>query len=302
MAGQTFEGRALVCRCPRFRARATRTLVSAIDYQQILYDAAGGIATITLNRPEKLNAWTMRLGAEVRHAAFRADRDETVRVIVVTGAGKGYCAGADMNMLQGIQRGQGVDVVADELHVEPDASLPEALRGEYSYPLGLTKPVIAAVNGVAAGLGISYMLYYDLRFASDRARFGFVFPRRGLVAEHGSAWILPRLVGMANACDLLFSGRLIGAEEALAMGLVNRMVPHDALLAHVREYARELATQCSPRALRIMKRQLWADQFGDLGASIRVADAEMLASFGSEDFREGIASFVERRPPRFTGR
>ena len=123
-----------------------------------------------------------------------------------------------------------------------------------------------------------------------------------LVAEHGSAWILPRLVGMANACDLLFSGRLVGAEEALAMGLVNRVVPHDALLAHVREYARELATQCSPRALRIMKRQLWADQFGDLGASIRVADAEMLASFGSEDFREGIASFVERRPPRFTGR
>ena len=158
------------------------------------------------------------------------------------------------------------------------------------------------MNGVAAGLGISYMLYYDLRFASDRARFGFVFPRRGLVAEHGSAWILPRLVGMANACDLLFSGRLVGAEEALAMGLVNRVVPHDALLAHVREYARELATQCSPRALRIMKRQLWADQFGDLGASIRVADAEMLASFGSEDFREGIASFVERRPPRFTGR
>ena len=112
MAGQTFEGRALVCRCPRFRARATRTLVSAIDYQQILYDAAGGIATITLNRPEKLNAWTMRLGAEVRHAAFRADRDETVRVIVVTGAGKGYCAGADMNMLQGIQQ---ADVIRPEL-------------------------------------------------------------------------------------------------------------------------------------------------------------------------------------------
>ena len=273
-----------------------------MDYQQILYDVADGIATITLNRPETLNAWTMRLGAEVRHAAFRADRDETVRVIVVTGAGKGYCAGADMDMLQGLQRGHSVEAVGDDLRVEPDPSLPAVFRGEYSYPLGLTKPIIAAVNGVAAGLGVSYVLYYDLRFASDHARLGFLFPRRGLVAEHGSAWILPRLVGMANACDLLFSGRLVAAEEALAMGLVNRVVPHDSLLAHVREYARELATQCSPRSLRIMKRQLWTDQLGDLEASIRVADAEMVDSFGSEDFREGVASFVERRAPHFTGR
>ena len=271
------------------------------DYREILYDVADGIATITLNRPEKLNAWTMRLGAEVRHAAFRADRDAAVRAIVVTGAGKGYCAGADMDMLQGIQRGS-VEAAGDDLDVELAPSLAALFRGEYSYPLGLTKPVIAAVNGVAAGLGVSYILYYDLRFASDRARLGFMFPRRGLVAEHGSAWILPRLVGMANACDLLFSGRLVPAEEALAMGLVNRVVPHDALLPTVYDYARQLATTCSPRSLRIMKRQLWADQFADLEASIRVADAEMIASFGSEDFREGVASFVERRPPRFTGR
>jgi len=271
------------------------------DYREILYDVADGIATITLNRPEKLNAWTMRLGAEMRHAAFRADRDAAVRAIVVTGAGKGYCAGADMDMLQGIQRGS-VEAAGDDLDVELAPSLPALFRGEYSYPLGLTKPVIAAVNGVAAGLGVSYILYYDLRFASDRARLGFMFPRRGLVAEHGSAWILPRLVGMANACDLLFSGRLVPAEEALAMGLVNRVVPHDALLPTVYDYARQLATTCSPRSLRIMKRQLWADQFADLEASIRVADAEMIASFGSEDFREGVASFVERRPPRFTGR
>ena len=271
-------------------------------YEQILYDVADGIATITLNRPEKLNAWTMRLGAEVRHAAFSADRDPAARVIVVTGAGKGYCAGADMDMLQGLQRGSGVDAVGAGLDVEPDPSLPPVFRGEYSYPLGLTKPVIAAMNGVAAGLGVSYALYYDLRFASDRARLGFLFPRRGLVAEHGSAWILPRLVGMANACDLLFSGRFVEAPEALAMGLVNRVVPHDDLLAHVREYATELATRCSPRSLRIMKRQLYADQLGDLATAVRVADEEMVASFPSEDFREGVASFLERRPPRFTGR
>src|SRR5882724_1309921 len=270
-------------------------------YEQVLYEIADRVASVTLNRPEKLNAWTMRLGAEVRHAMLRADRDPGVRAIVVTGAGKGYCAGADMDMLQGLGRGSGLDAIPDELHVELDPSLPEEFRGEYSYPLGLAKPVIAAVNGVAAGLGISYMLYYDLRFASDRARFGFLFPRRGLIAEHGSAWILPRLVGMAHASDLLFSGRLVSAEEACAMGLVNRVVPHEDLLSHVRAYATELATQCSPRSLRIMKRQLHTNPSGDLAAAIREADGEMVACFGTEDFREGVASFVERRPPRFTG-
>ena len=272
-----------------------------MTYAEILYDVADRIATITLNRPDRLTAWTMRLGAEVRHAMCRADRDPEVRAIVVTGAGKGYCAGADIDMLQGLGRGAGLDAIPDALHVELDPSLPEAFRGEYSYPLGLTKPVIAAVNGVAAGLGVSYMLYYDLRFASDRARFGLLFPRRGLIAEHGTAWILPRLVGMPHACDLLFSGRLVTAEEAAAMGLVNRVVPHDDLLAHVRAYATELATQSSPRSLRIMKRQLYGDQSVDLGAAIQEADREMVACFGTEDFREGVASFVERRPPRFTG-
>ncbi len=273
-----------------------------MPYQQILYAVADGVATITLNRPEKLNAWTLRLGAEVRHAAFRAERDPEVRAILITGAGKGYCAGADMDMLQGFQRGEGIAAADDDLHVEIDPSAPALFRGEYSYPLGLSKPVIAAVNGVAAGLGVSYMLYYDVRIASDRARFGFMFPRRGLVAEHGSSWILPRLVGMAHASDLLFSGRLIDAEEAARIGLVNRVVPHDTLLAHVHDYATELATRCSPRSIRIMKRQLYTDQFVDLEASLRVADTEMVASFGTEDFREGVASFVERRAPRFTGR
>ena len=273
-------------------------------YEQILYEVADRIATITLNRPARLNAWTMRMGAEVRHACFEADRDEAVRVIIVTGAGKGYCAGADMNLLQGIQSGGTADDGAADpaLQVEIDPSVPAAFCGEYSYPMGLHKPVIAAVNGVAAGLGLSYMLYYDMRIASDRARFGTVFSRRGLVAEHGSAWLLPRLVGLHNACDLLYSGRLIGAEEALHMRLINRVVPHEQLAAAVREVATELATVCSPRSVRIMKRQLYTNLFVDLEAAIREADREMVASFTTQDFREGVASFVQRRPPEFTGR
>lgn len=277
-----------------------------MQYAEILYEVAEAIATITLNRPEKLNAWTMRMAAEVHHAFRRADCDDAVRVVIVTGAGKGYCAGADMDMLQGLGSGRGRpgSGAGGALPDVPplDASVPEALRGPYSYPTALRKPVIAAVNGVAAGLGLSYMLYYDMRIASDRARFGTMFSRRGLVAEHGSAFLLPRLVGMANACDLLFSGRLIGAEEAKQMGLVNRVVAHDQLMAAVRETAAEIARLCSPRSVRIMKRQLYGALFKDLGAAIEEADTEMVASFGCDDFREGVASFVEKRPPRFTGR
>src|SRR5690606_2075306 len=180
-----------------------------MSYAEILYEVTDGVAEVTLNRPEKLNAWTLKMGAEVEHALRTADADPAVRVIIVTGAGKGYCAGADMDMLVSFQKGgAGDDLTASTADLPPlDESLPAALRGPYSYPMALSKPVIAAVNGVAAGLGLSYMLSYDLRFASDRARFGTVFSRRGLVAEHGSAWILPRLIGMHNACDLLYSGR-----------------------------------------------------------------------------------------------
>jgi len=276
-----------------------------MSYAEIHYEVADGVAEVTLNRPDKLNAWTLRMGAEVEHALRSADADPAVRAIIVTGAGKGYCSGADMDMLVGFQQGDSTttSLLADAtaLPALPD-SLPAALRGPYSYPFALGKPVIAAVNGVAAGLGLSYMLFYDMRFASDRARFGTVFARRGLVAEHGSAWLLPRLVGMHNACDLLYSGRLIDAHEALQMGLVNRVVPHEQLLPEVRAYALELATRCSPRSLRIMKRQLYGDLFTDLGASMHEADDEMVRSFTTDDFREGVASFLERRPPRFNGR
>jgi len=273
-------------------------------YEQIVYEVAESIATVTLNRPEKLNAWTMRMGAEVRHALFQADKDDAVRVIVVTGAGRGYCAGADLGVLQGLQGGGAGADVGDLEHLTAhpdDPSVPSVLRGAYSYPLGLHKPVIAAVNGAAAGLGLSYMLFYDLRIASDRARFGTVFARRGLVAEHATAWLLPRLVGMHHACDLLFSGRLVSAAEALAMGLVNRVVPHEELMQTVRAIATEIATRCSPRSVRIMKRQLYGNLAAELSAAMEDADREMVLSFATEDFREGVASFVQRRPPRFSG-
>lgn len=273
-----------------------------MPYEQIVYEVTDAIATITLNRPSRLNAWTPQMGRELHHAFHTAASDAEVRVVIVTGAGRGFCAGADMDNLRGIQRGASDDAPAAALEGGSITPTHPALATAYAYPLSIPKPVIGAINGPVAGLGFTYMLYYDMRIASDRARFGTAFARRGLIAEHGSSWMLPRLVGTANACDLFFSGRLIDASEALAMGLVNRVVPHDALLPTVREIATELATLSSPRSIAVMKRLIYGHQFTDLGTATAEADAEMIASFPTEDFREGVASFVEKRPPRFTGR
>lgn len=276
-----------------------------MDYQEILYSVAEHVATITLNRPEKLNAWTMRMEAEYRHAMADAEHRADVRVIVVTGAGRGFCAGADMCLLAGITTGN-VD-----LEQKPDPSLAQPGTGAcvrddfkkpYTFPIGVRKPVIAAVNGHAMGIGLVHAIYCDIRFASEKAKFGTAFSQRGLIAEHGLGWMLPRLVGLEHALDLLYSARIIDANEARAMGLVSRVVPHDDLLPHAYEYAAHLATQCSPRSLGIIKRQVYDSLLTDLGAATDVAITEMFESFGTDDFTEGVASFVEKRPARFTGK
>jgi len=162
--------------------------------------------------------------------------------------------------------------------------------------------VIAAINGPVVGLGLVIALYCDLRFASDAARFSTAFARRGLIAEYGLAWILPRLVGHANALDLLFSARMVDSAEALRMGLVNQIFPQDSFLAKVNEYARDVAANSSPRSTRIMKRQVYDAMFQTLGEAFDVAEREMLASLQCEDFKEGVAHFLEKRAPAFTGR
>ena len=276
-----------------------------MDYQEILYSVADRIATITLNRPDKLNAWTMRMEAEYRHAMADAEAREDVRVIVVTGAGRGFCAGADMSLLSSIQGG-GVDLATAQEHelAEPGSG-PEVradFKRPYTFPLGVHKPILAAINGHAMGLGLVHAIYCDIRFASDQAKFGTAFSQRGLIAEHGLGWMLPRLIGIEHALDLLFSARIIGAEEAKAMGLVSRVVPHGELLPRVYEYAAHLASNCSPRALGIIKRQVYDSLMTDLGHATDIAINEMMASFGTEDFAEGVTSFIEKRPPKFTGK
>ncbi len=268
-------------------------------YQEILYSAKDGVAVITLNRPNRLNAWTGTMQTEVKAAMKAAVDDEAVRVIVLTGAGRGFCAGADMQGLQSIQA-SGRNAVARE---EPaPAGANPSFAKTYSYFPAAPKPIIAAINGACAGLGFVIALYADIRFASDAAVFTTAFSRRGLVAEHGVSWLLPRLIGIARAADLLFSARKISAREAGEMGLVNRVIPFAEFEGEVMAYARMLATEVSPRSMREMKREIWNAQFQTLGEAIDAANVDMPASFTSEDFKEGVAHFVEKRAPAFTGR
>jgi enoyl-CoA hydratase/carnithine racemase len=268
-------------------------------YQQISYEVTDPIATITLDRPQVLNAWTTRMGAEVKHALAQAEGDGRVVGIVLTGAGRGFCAGADLNDLKSISEGRR-DVDDDpELVSDPGDATMASFRGTYTYVASVRKPVIAAINGPVAGMAVPIALACDLRFASDRASFTTSFSRRGLVAEWGISWLLPRLVGTAHALDLLFSARKIDAAEAERVGLVNRVVPHDELLPFVRAYVEDLAANCSPASMAIMKRQVWQHWTAALDGAEQEAVRLMLESFGRPDFREGVMSFMEKRPPRF---
>jgi enoyl-CoA hydratase/carnithine racemase len=271
-----------------------------MGYEHILYDVRERVASITLNRPEKLNAWTAVMGREVRAAMEQAGSDDSVRVIVLTGAGRGFCAGADMDVLAGIQGGSAGTAADVALPPSPATERAE-FRGRYAYFPTIPKPIIGALNGATAGLGLVIALYCDMRIAADSAVFTTAFARRGLIAEHGISWMLPRLVGLPHALDLMLSARRIDAAEALRMGLVNRVVPAEELLPAVRAYAAELAELVSPRSMAVMKRQLWDAQFQTLAQATAAADEEMVRSFGTADFKEGVAHFVEKRPPHFTG-
>jgi enoyl-CoA hydratase/carnithine racemase len=273
--------------------------------QDTLYHVADRIATITLNRPDKLNAWTAVMEREVRAAIGEAEKDDEVRVIVLTGAGRGFCAGADMSLLSTVAE-QGLDEARRAQAVQPTSGGGEGVRADfrkkYSYFPAVAKPVIAAINGPVVGLGLVLALYCDIRLASDAARFGTAFAQRGLIAEYGLAWILPRLAGHANALDLLFTARVIDAAEALRVGLVNQVYPRDTFEERVKEYVAHLASNVSPRSLRIIKRQVYEAMFQTLAESFEVSEQEMLASLQCADFKEGVAHFIEKRAPHFTGK
>ncbi|MDG2383256.1 MAG: enoyl-CoA hydratase [Pirellulaceae bacterium] len=278
-----------------------------MEFESLLYDVDERVATITLNRPDRLNALTRELEDELFHAMKQAEGDDEVRVIVLTGAGRGFCAGADLEALSWIA---GIDWATASLVEVREKLLPARRSSQasvdfqrtYSYFPAISKPVIAAINGPSVGLGFILPLYCDVRFASDQASFGTAFAQRGLIAEHGVSWILPRLIGISNALDLLYSTRMIDADEALRIGLVNRVISAESLMDEVRQYAIHLATKVSPRSLRMMKQQVYEALFQSLDEAIDSANDLMVRSFSCHDFKEGVAHFLEKREPRFTGK
>jgi enoyl-CoA hydratase/carnithine racemase len=269
-------------------------------YEQIIYEVDAPVATITLNRPDALNAWTTPMAAEVRHAVGEAERDPSVVGIVITGAGRGFCAGADLNLLSGIAGGDTSAASGADLSAEVGREAwGEDLRGEYTYLMSVPKPIIAAINGPVAGMGVPIVLSCDLRYMAAEAVLTTSFSQRGLVAEWGIAWLLPRIAGSGVALDLLFSARKIDGAEAERLGIVNRVLPADEVLAAAQQYVRDLAERSSPTSMAIMKRQVYQQLHAGLGPAEREAQALMVESFGRPDFAEGVASYMERRPPKF---
>jgi enoyl-CoA hydratase/carnithine racemase len=253
----------------------------------VLFDVQDAVALITFNRPDRLNAWTPEMQTRYFDLLEECASREDVRAIVLTGAGRGFCAGADMQKLEQIAGGNGAETggVHDARPV--------------TFPLTIPKPVIAAINGACAGLGLVHAVMCDLRFAAAEAKLTTAFVRRGLVAEHGISWMLPRLVGPARALDLLLSGRVVLGTEAAELGLVNRAYEPDRLLDETMAYAGMLARESSPTSMAQTKRQVYADLERPLAESLEAANQLMFASFSGPDFGEGVRSFVERRPPNF---
>ena len=261
-------------------------------YEQILHEVVDGVLTITLDRPEKLNAFTPTMMRELIDAFDRADADDAVRAVIVTGAGRAFCAGADLS------GGGGTfdNTARDTLETHRDGGGLVALRIFES-----KKPVIAAINGPAVGVGITMTLPMDVRLASTAARMGFVFARRGIVPEACSSWFLPRVVGISRAAEWVYTGRIFSAEEALAGGLVSRIVPPADLLATARGLAREIADNTSAVSVALSRQLLWRMLGADHPMEAHQVDSRAIYWMGSSaDAREGVAAFLEKRPARFT--
>lgn len=274
--------------------------MSVVEYRDIIYEVNDPVAVITMNRPESLNAFTNRMLAEIRHALAAAEQDEQVVGIILTGAGRGFCPGMDMNALDNLSSGEGGREDLSELDAEPgDAELGDNFKITFTYLLSIRKPIIAAINGACAGLGMAFALLADMRVVERQAKFSTAFSQRGLIAEHGISWTLPRLVGTGNALDLLWSARKFNGEEASALGLAERLVDTGEALATATDYIRDLAVNCAPKSLQVMKAQIHRHMNMQLGEAMQETNSWMAQSLERDDFREGVRSFIEKRPPEF---
>jgi enoyl-CoA hydratase/carnithine racemase len=260
---------------------------------ELLYAKEGGIATLTLNRPDRLNAISPGMLDALSRSLVDADGDPGIRVIVVTGAGRGFCAGLD---LKDAAAGTGIGSDAGSFPARFDLrSAPPIVLHQ------VDKPTVCALNGAAAGYGMDLALGCDIRIASDRAKLAAAFTKRGVLPESGGTWLLPRLVGWAKACEIAFTGRTLGAGECLELGLVNRVVPHDGFEKEVRAFAEEIAAN-APLAVQATKRMMRLGLDDTFESNVHQVYLQLLPLFRTRDFQEGLRAFLERRPPRFEGR
>jgi enoyl-CoA hydratase/carnithine racemase len=269
------------------------------ELRTVRLDREGAVAVVTLDRPDRLNAWTGRMHTEYRAVFAHLEADPTVRAAVVTGAGRAFCAGADTQALDGHADKGGYDP-----GTPPDLATPgHGARPEYDHAFawhfGLRFPVVAAVNGPAAGVGLVLACFADLRFAAAGAKLTTSAPRLGLPAEYGLSWLLPRLVGVGHAADLLISSRVVRAEEAATMGLVNRVLPPEQVLDAALDWARGVATEVAPSSAALAKAQLYADLHGDVGTAVERAERLLVETVAGDDYREGVRAWLGKRPPTF---
>ncbi len=272
-------------------------------YDEILYDVKDPVATIQFNRPDRLNAFTYRTLEEFRHALAEAEADDRVVGIVISGSGRGFSAGMDMDSLANTAAGGSGDIAQESrpsLEAAPgDESMGADFQVTWGYLLSIRKPLVAAVNGPCAGLGFVIAMLCDMRFASEKARFTTSFSQRGLVAEHGISWVLPRLIGSSRALDLLWSARKFDADEAERLGVVDRVVAPERLLPEAQGYIENLAENCSPTAIMLIKQQVYRHLMQPLGPAMEESNRLMAESLKRADFKEGVESFVDKRLPRF---
>jgi 2-(1,2-epoxy-1,2-dihydrophenyl)acetyl-CoA isomerase len=264
-----------------------------MTYECLLYEVKDGIATLTLNRPDRLNALGGTLREDLLDAITRTSADPEVRVMVITGAGKGFCAGGDVKAMNEANEGKRERPLGEKIAPSRDRTL-LAMREA-------PQPIIAAINGAAAGAGMNLALGCDLRIASTAAKFSQAFVKRGLHPDWGGTYFLPRTVGMAKACELIFTGDVIDAAEALRLGLVSRVVAPEELLPTAHELARRIAAG-PPVAIRLAKRNLYRNAEGTLRSALEFETFAQNVCYETEDAREGIRAFVEKRPPQFRGR
>ncbi|MBQ45665.1 MAG: enoyl-CoA hydratase, partial [Porticoccaceae bacterium] len=270
-----------------------------MEYQEILYNTLDGVATITINRPDTLNALTSLTQAEIKHALFISDTTEEVIGTVITGAGRGFCSGVDMKSLGKISDdGKRTQDAFKHLEVSFENENKNFL-GSPAYFLALKKPVIAAINGACAGLGFSYATFCDMRFMDRTAKLVTSFSPRGLIAEHGTSWILPKIIGPSHALDLMWTSRRVDAEEAYRIGYANRLSENGEVLKEAQDFILNLAKTAAPYSLMMMKKQIYQHLNQDLGPSNTESTTWMDESLERDDFKEGIKSFLEKRSPNF---